>query len=481
MKAQQRESERARRAVEKAQKEKYIQTRQQETDRINHEIEARLTSLRKILDQALTKSLTFRGIVEGVKDEALVPQHPGTPPQPPLRSLFENRMPKASILERLTGIGKKARLRKIEQIEQEYQESQGIYKRKKNRYDEQLQQREQFIAHLQEGLTKKAPSAVQRYFRLVLEQSTYPAGFPKHGTLAYNPETSELIIEYELPSYEAIMPTVRGYKYIKSRDEVQELPFTKTYERELKALYEEVIAAVALRTLHEIFKADPAEAIQSVVFNGMVNAIDKATGQPIRPCLISVQTTREEFTSLNLAQVDKKACLNYLKAQTSPSSKELVAIKPIAELPKEDSRFVDEIDMLSTLDSRVNLLEMDPIEFEHLIANLFAKMDLETHTTRRSKDGGVDVIAFDDRPILGGKVVIQAKRYRNTVEVESVRALYGVMQDEGATKGILVTTSSFGAASRQFAKDKPIELIDGNKLLYLLQEHGYNVKIEIPK
>ncbi len=194
-----------------------------------------------------------------------------------------------------------------------------------------------------------------------------------------------------------------------------------------------------------------------------------------------MQASREEFSKLNLANVDKKACLKHLKAQTSPSSSELIAIKPIVELPKQDSRFVEEVDILSALDNRPNLLEMDPFDFEHLIANLFSKIGLETNTTQTSRDGGVDVIAFDDRPILGGKVVIQAKRYRNTVGVESVRALYGVMQDEGATKGVLVTTSSYGTASREFVKGKPIELIDGNGLLYMLQEQGIEAKIEIPK
>jgi len=179
--------------------------------------------------------------------------------------------------------------------------------------------------------------------------------------------------------------------------------------------------------------------------------------------------------------VDKKACLKHLKAQTSPSYTEMIAIKPIVDLVTTDPRFIKEVDMLSTLDSRPNLLEMDPFDFEHLISNLFAQMGLKTGTTRASRDGGIDVIAFDERPVLGGKVVIQAKRYRNTVDVGAVRDLYGAMSNERAMKGILVTTSGFGAESRNFAKDKPIELIDGNNLLYLLEQQGYQAKIEIPK
>ena len=82
---------------------------------------------------------------------------------------------------------------------------------------------------------------------------------------------------------------------------------------------------------------------------------------------------------------------------------------------------------------------------------------------------------------MGGKVVIQAKRYRNTVGVHFVRDMYGTLVNEGASKGILVTTSSFGSASEDFAADKPIELIDGANLLFLLKEHaGIEAKIVVP-
>ncbi|MCI1978383.1 MAG: restriction endonuclease [Bifidobacteriaceae bacterium] len=82
---------------------------------------------------------------------------------------------------------------------------------------------------------------------------------------------------------------------------------------------------------------------------------------------------------------------------------------------------------------------------------------------------------------MGGKIVIQAKRYKNTVGVAAVRDLYGTMQNEGATKGILVTTSGYGSASYQFAKNKPLELIDGPNLLWLLKTHaGVDAKIIPP-
>ena len=63
--------------------------------------------------------------------------------------------------------------------------------------------------------------------------------------------------------------------------------------------------------------------------------------------------------------------------------------------------------------------------------------------------------------------------------VSAVRDLWGTVQHEGAMKGILVTTSDFGPDSFEFVKDKPISLINGGNLLYLLEKHGHEAKIDI--
>ena len=147
-----------------------------------------------------------------------------------------------------------------------------------------------------------------------------------------------------------------------------------------------------------------------------------------------------------------------------------------------DKRFVEESDVLSGLDQRPNLMELTLGEFENLITNLFTKMGLETRLTQPSRDGGVDCVAFDPRPIFGGKVVIQAKRYKGTVGVSAVRDLFGTVHNEGASKGILVTTSGYGPASFEFANGKPLELIEGSGLLYLLAEKaGIEARIVPPE
>jgi len=56
------------------------------------------------------------------------------------------------------------------------------------------------------------------------------------------------------------------------------------------------------------------------------------------------------------------------------------------------------------------------------------------------------------------------------------------MQNEGESKGILVTTSGYGKSSFEFADGKPLELLSGSHLLYLLAEHaGIEARIEPPE
>ncbi len=91
----------------------------------------------------------------------------------------------------------------------------------------------------------------------------------------------------------------------------------------------------------------------------------------------------------------------------------------------------------------------------------------------------MDAIAFDPDPIRGGKIVIQAKRYTNTVGVSAVRDHYGTMMSEGATKGSLVTTSDYGRDAYEFIQGKPLTLLNGSNLLSLLEKHGHKARINI--
>jgi len=51
--------------------------------------------------------------------------------------------------------------------------------------------------------------------------------------------------------------------------------------------------------------------------------------------------------------------------------------------------------------------------------------------------------------------------------------------NEGATKGILVTTADYGPDAYEFAKNKPITLLNGGHLLHLMEKQGHRAKIDL--
>ncbi len=332
------------------------------------------------------------------------------------------------------------------------------------------------IDRLRQDFLAGLPEAVVNYFTIVIEGSIYPGDFPQQAKIAYVPESKQLVVEYDLPTFEVI-PEINSYKYHKTKDEIGE---TIRPINSRKILYGSMVAQITLRTLYELFGADQVGHLETIVFNGYVDSIDRSTGRPTRTCLVTVRTTRDRILELDLSKVDPIACLKTLNASVSKSPAELLPVRPVLEFNMVDPRFIQETDVLSSLDQRSNLMDLTPSEFESLITNLFQKMGLETRLTQASRDGGVDCVAFDPRPIFGGKVVIQAKRYKNTVGVSAVRDLFGTVQNEGASKGILITTSGFGKASFDFAAGKPLELLSGSNLLALLTDFaGIEAKIEL--
>jgi restriction system protein len=341
----------------------------------------------------------------------------------------------------------------------------------------QAREQHQQVAAFEADYRRGELDAVVSYCSIVLEASVYPDGFPQKFKFAYVLESRQAAVEYELPTVE-VVPAVKTYRYVKTSDTIVESPRPQS---QIKALYASVVAQVTIRTIHELLQSDKGCHIDTVVFNGVVDTTDRGSGRRIRPCLVTVRTTRASFSELDLAHVEPLACLKHLSAGVSKNPAELLPVRPVLEFNMVDPRFVAESDVLAEVDQRPNLMDLSFTEFEVLIQNLFTKMGLEARQTRPSRDGGVDCVAWDPRPIFGGKVVIQAKRYKNTVGVSAVRDLFGTLQNEGASKGILVTTSGYGQASFDFAHNKPIELIDGSNLLYLLAEYaGIEAKIVPP-
>jgi restriction system protein len=356
------------------------------------------------------------------------------------------------------------------------------YIRERNEFHAKQEAHNSAIMAFRSRYEAGSPEAIERYVQMALERSPYTEAFPGEQDARFDEASGTLIVSFFLPG-PADIPNVVEHKYVVSRKAIKPVEMKK---KDFEAFYDDVIHQIALRTMNEVFVADYAQRVEAVVFNGWVRGIDPKTGKPFTSCVLSCESSRKQFTDLDLAHVSPKECIRGLKGITAGPLVMLAPVKPIMELKRDDERFVESKEVLNQVGPEDNLAAMEWEDFEHLVRELFEKEFAQTggevRVTQASRDRGVDAIAFDPDPIRGGKFVIQAKRYNMVVPVSAVRDLYGTMIAEGATKGILVTTSHFGRDSREFSKDKPITLIDGANLVHMFQKHGRNVHIAmLPK
>lgn len=369
----------------------------------------------------------------------------------------------------------------VKKSNEEYEIAFSNYNEEKNAFETQQKEYNTNLVDFKLRFENGDGEAIEGYIRLVLENSVYPDAITKEFDVQYFPDSEVAVIDYELPHPDDV-PKITEYKFVQTRKETVPKEMKK---KESEEFYEDVIFQLTLRTIHELFESVYNDKLQVVVFNGWVHGIDSATGQDFNSCVMSVQTTKEEFEEINLARINPKDCFRNLKGISVGVLRNLSPVKPILKINRDDSRFVESKDILAEVNSIPNLADMHWEDFEHLVRGLFEQIFAtnggEVKVTQASRDGGVDAIAFDSDPIRGGKFVIQAKRYNNVVPVSAVRDLYGTMMNEGAVKGILVTTSHYGRDSLEFVKDKPLTLIDGSNLMHLFNQHGHNVRIEIKK
>lgn len=106
--------------------------------------------------------------------------------------------------------------------------------------------------------------------------------------------------------------------------------------------------------------------------------------------------------------------------------------------------------------------------FEQLVGEAYRRQGYDVEETGQGgADGGVDLVLRGN----GETVLVQCKQWRvQQVGVDKVRELFGVLNAEGANRGILVTSGTFTNEAKSFKVGKPLTLVDGPALANLVRE-----------
>jgi restriction system protein len=178
-----------------------------------------------------------------------------------------------------------------------------------------------------DGDRADTPAELAARAESVLTAMPLPRGISPKPAVEYVPAARQLVVEYELPTVD-VVPRAKAYRYVKTRETVVE---TARPAGQVKALYASTIAQLTLLALATVFELDGEHQFEVVIFKGVVDTLDPNTGQPIRPCLISVRVNAETFAGIYLADVDPSVCLKRLSAVVSPNPTQFVPVRPLAE------------------------------------------------------------------------------------------------------------------------------------------------------
>jgi len=322
---QARQKRQAERDAERLRQQEHLSSRQQEAVDQTAEVQARMKALGEVLTSVLPlRPLTFERLLA----EPRIPEfEPGPLAAAASAPEWKDYAPApATGLARFFGTGRQARLAEAQarfdaavaaHQRQEAERRQALaaakatYDRKVTEERARTAARNAYVASRQKAFAARDPEAVQWFAVAALRASRYPDGFPRDYQVTYDPRAHSLAVDLELPPREVI-PAVRAYRYVKTRDAVEPTPRA---EHDIDQAHERLVACVALRALHELFAALPADLVQSVTLTGWTAVTDRATGTPARPRLIDLRADRPVFTAMVLDAVDPLACLSHLTTQ----------------------------------------------------------------------------------------------------------------------------------------------------------------------
>lgn len=182
-----------------------------------------------------------------------------------------------------------------------------------------------------------------------------------------------------------------------------------------------------------------------------------------------------------------------------PAFAEFTKVKPKESTPKEKAAISIEektpTDLMNEAFASINddlvedllskLHNIDPQRFEQIVIDLLVKMGYggnfedAAQVTKYKKDDGIDGVIKEDKLGLD-KIYVQAKRWAGTVGKPEIHGFVGALSEQGANKGVFITTSKFSAEARAFKpkSDVKVILIDGEELCHYMIEYGVGVSVK---
>lgn len=205
----------------------------------------------------------------------------------------------------------------------ELAEADDQYRRECTERERHADEANERLQRFKDALAASDPGAINDYVGVVLGNSAYPETFDVAHEFDFDAELGELTVNASVPPPTSVI-SVKAFKYVAASDEIRETVCTQKEQRDR---YNGAIAAVAIRTFHEVFESDREERIKTISLTVQTDTINPATGLVEKFPFVAAAADRDDFLQYDLRHVDPVETLALMRAQVS---KNAFGLKPIS-------------------------------------------------------------------------------------------------------------------------------------------------------
>ena len=209
------------------------------------------------------------------------------------------------------------------QREKQLAEAEEQYQRECAEREGEAAETNERLQRFKDALAGGDPAAVNEYVGVVLGNSAYPEAFDVTHEYEFDADLGELTVAAVVPPPSSVL-SVKAHRYVAASDEIRETACTQKEQRDR---YNGAVAAVAIRTFHEVFESDREERIKTISLTVQTETINPATGLVEKFPFVASAADRDEFLQYDLRHVDPVETLTLMRAQVSKNS---FGLKPIS-------------------------------------------------------------------------------------------------------------------------------------------------------
>ncbi|GAA2840951.1 hypothetical protein GCM10010441_76470 [Kitasatospora paracochleata] len=305
----------------------------------------------------------------------------------------------------------------------------------------------------------------------------------------FRPLTRTAVLDLDLPPLD-VAPSLDGYRLV-ADGRIEPVPRAAA---DRASDYLRLAARLALRALQAADAVDTDEVLSGVVLNGWLRVLG---AEPL--CLLSVDADRDALARTRLVLTAPDTAAGSAgpagpadRTDPTPHGEEdgtghgvyadaeqdeaLVRLRELSAVVTPDPYTGEPVTPCATVGAAVPATaELSPNEFAHLVRTVLTAGGLTGWSVRLRGPAGLVATAEGARgSALPGRWVVWASRGSDEVAAEEVRTLAEAVREEGAERGLRLTTGRFAEEALDLAAAEGyqrIHLIDGPGLRELAQTH----------